>query len=189
MALAEQGLTRANLSYDDVARWSGFKNKTMINDYLGIGQATALIIAAVDQNEVNIADNLVLINQNIIDIDLNRIDIDLNTANLAAHIADDSAHGVTGVVVGTEDYCTDLIGGVVLLMDIVADAVDSTAEVTIADLLSAPVGYDQAYTDLQSDLINDLKAKHNTMLTDLNDAIAQLNELIANSKAAKQMDV
>jgi len=182
MALAEQGLTRANLSYDDVARWSGFKNKTMINDYLGIGQATALIIAAVDQNEVDIADNLVLINQNI-------IDIDLDAANLAAHIADDSAHGVTGVVVGTEDYCTDLIGGVVLLMDIVADAVASTAEVVLADLASAPVAYDQAYVDLQSGLINDLKAKHNTMLTDINAAIAQINDLIAKAKTAKQMGV
>ena len=189
MALAEQGLTRANLSYDDVARWSGFKNKTMINDYLGIGQSTALIIAAVDQNEVNIADNLVLINQNIVDIDLNRIDIDLNAANLAAHIADDSAHGVTGVVVGTEDYCTDLIGGVVLLMDIVADAVSSTAEVVLSDLAAAPVAYDQAYADLQSGLINDIKAKHNTMLTDLNAAIAQFNDLIAKAKTAKQMDV
>ena len=62
-----------------------------------------------------------------------------------------------------------------------------TAEITIVDIGAAPVAYDQTYTDSVTTLLNDTKAKHNQLLLDLNAAIVQLNELIANSKTAKQM--
>lgn len=187
MALQEQALTRANLSYDDVSRWSGFTSPVMVNDYLGIGEATNLIFAAVDQNSEDIESNRDSITANAEAIELNREDIDLNATNLAAHILDESAHGVTGVVVGTEDFCTDLIGGVVLLMETVSDAVASTAEVTIIDVPNAELSYSDAYANQQTDLINDVKAKHNALLADLNLAIIQFNDLIAKSKIAKQM--
>jgi hypothetical protein len=110
-----------------------------------------------------------------------------NYIYLKDHEAETVAHGSTGDIVGNADFCTELIGGVVLLIELVADAVDSTAEVTLADLGTAPATYNQGYNDSQTNLINDVKAKHNTMLTDLNNAIAQINDIIAKSKTAKQM--
>ena len=112
-----------------------------------------------------------------------------NYGRIKTHEAATVAHGSTGGIVGNLDFCTDLVGGVVLLMDLVADAVDSTATVVLADIGAAPGVYSQLYSDSQTDLINDLKAKHNTLLDDLNLAILQLNTLIDNSKTAKQMDV
>jgi len=72
-------------------------------------------------------------------------------------------------------------------MALVNDAVASTAEVTLADVGVAPVTYDQTYAQAQTDLINDVKAKHNTLLTDVNNAITQLNDMIDKAKTAKQM--
>ena len=117
----------------------------------------------------------------------NRISTPDNYAYLKMHENETVAHGSNGNIVGDNDFCTELIGGVVNLMALVVDAVDSTAEVTVSDVGPAPVGYDAVYAQQQTDLINDVKEKHNTMLSDLNNAIAQLNELIANSKTAKQM--
>jgi hypothetical protein len=111
-----------------------------------------------------------------------------NYAYLKVHEGAVVAHGSAGNIVGNLNFCTDLVGGVVLLMDFVVSAVASTAEVTIADVGAAPVAYSQTYADSQTALINDVKAKHNTLLTDVNNAITQLNELITNSITAKQMD-
>ena len=180
MPLSEQGVVRANLSYKEIERYTEWESTVMINDYLGIGQTTEIIAAAVDQNEEDIEENR-------LNIAANAANIQINADNLTDHEAETVVHGSAGDVVGNLDFCTDLAGGVVLLMDLVADAVDSTAEVTISDIGAAPATYSQTYTDEQTDLINDIKAKHNTMLADLNLAIAQLNELVANSKTAKQM--
>jgi len=163
---------RAALSYDQLKRITKKSGNEwpdlLINDYSGILQDA--IARADDADELEIK-----INQ--------------NTDDIEAHVTSDSQHGVTGENVGTEDFCTDLVGGVVLLMELVNDAVDSTQQITIVDLLAAPVAYDQTYTQLATDLANDTKAKHNQLVTDLNAAIAQINDLISKAKTAEQMVV
>jgi hypothetical protein len=96
---------------------------------------------------------------------------------------------VKGFNIGTEDYPTEVIGGAVLLMALVADAVASTATVTFADIGAAPVAYSQGYAQSQATAINELKLKHNTMLTNLNSLVTQFNSLLANAKTAKQMNI
>lgn len=178
-ALAE---IRSNLSNNYVEENSGFKTKVMVNDYQGIQAASTVIATQVVQNADDIA-------QNVTDIAQNATDIAQNAQNLTDHEADNSAHGVTGVVVGTENFCTDVLGGVVLLMELVNDAVASTAVVTITDVSAAPLSYNQAYGQEQTDMINDIKAKHNQLLIDMNLVVAQLNDMIAKSKTAKQMAI
>lgn len=166
MAITDLPQLRASLSYSDIERATGWKNPVIINDYLNISEETNRIINQVDTNTTVIQSN---------------------TANLDTHVSSNSEHGVTGDNVGNEDFSTELIAGVVLLMGLVVDAVASTEEVTLPDVATAPVSYDQTYTNSQTTLINDVKAKHNAMLADLNSSIVQLNELISNSITAKQM--
>ena len=72
-------------------------------------------------------------------------------------------------------------------MDSISDAVDSTVNITTADIGAAPTAYDQAYTQSVTDLTNENKAAINQLASDLNDAIAVLNNLLAESKTSGQM--
>lgn len=178
---------RSNLSEDEVREYAGFTNQVMIDDYLGIGEVNGVFADAISTNIADIAALDSRVTQNEADIFALQTDLAALIVDFNNHVTDTSAHGVTGDNVGTEDFCTDLIGGVVLLMALVNDAVASTAEVTLADVGVAPVTYDQTYAQAQTDLINDVKAKHNTLLTDVNNAITQLNDMIDKAKTAKQM--
>tara|TARA_R110000751_G_scaffold262309_1_gene361599 strand:+ start:801 stop:1496 length:696 start_codon:yes stop_codon:yes gene_type:complete len=94
------------------------------------------------------------------------------------HNGSSSQHGVTGDNVGTGDYCTAIMGGVVDLSAAVTNAVASTVSVTSPDATDLPT----ALT-----LANETKVDVNQLVTDLNAAITQLNEFLANNKTAKQM--
>jgi hypothetical protein len=195
------------------AQW----NDELINEFLNylinitnVAEAGDSVSEVVDSNTANISSNSILINNNASNIasnlsliNANSDEIAVNVANIAAnalaissittsindHIADNSAHGVTGVNIGSEDYATELVGGAVLAMALVADAVTSTAAVVFADIGAAPALYDAVYAQEQTDAINDLKSKHNALLLDLNAAITLFNELLASSKTAKQMTI
>lgn len=104
---------------------------------------------------------------------IDEVDFDLTT-----HEALTSAHGVTGNNVGTEDYASSLIGGVVLEAANVTDAVASTVSVVSPDATDLP-------TVLT--LANETKADVNQLVTDLNNAIAQLNAFLAANQTSKQM--
>ena len=136
------------------------------------GQMTAITVV-VGQNT-----NAIIVNAGAIVVVQN---------NLDGHESNDSAHGVSGTNVGTTDYCTQTVGGVVLLALSVADASTSTTTITTLDIAAAPVLYDQAYTDTQANLANECKAKINSIISDIDNIKNQLNEFIASSKAAKQM--
>lgn len=110
-----------------------------------------------------------------------------NTEDIKVHVESDSEHGVTGDNVGTEDFCTELIGGVVLLSELVNNAADSTQQITLVDITAAPASYNQTYTQTLASMANDTKAKHNQLVLDLNAAIAQINDIISKAKTAKQM--
>ena len=85
---------------------------------------------------------------------IDEVDFDLKT-----HEALTSAHGVTGNNVGTEDYASSSIGGVVLEAANVVDAIESTVSVDSPDA-----------TDLATviTLANETKADLNQLVTDLN---------------------
>lgn len=175
---------RAVLSFDrlkSITKESGNEwPELLIKDYQGILQDFIFLADDSDGSDAKIT-------QNSEDIATNVDDIQTNATNFDNHNTSNSQHGVTGDNVGTGDFCTELVGGVVLLMASVANAVNSTQQITITDLLAAPVAYDQTYTQLVADLANDTKAKHNQLVADLNAAIAQINDLISKSKTAKQM--
>lgn len=104
----------------------------------------------------------------------------LKTANqtkqdLQDHEQDESAHGVTGDIVGTEDYAQELIGGVVLLATKVEALTVNT--VSVGD---APVTYDQTHEQSVVDSVRSLTSKQN-------DIIGKVNELIQALQDAKQM--
>ena len=187
MADPRQASTRrAALGYDQLRRMTKESGNEwpalLIKDYQGILQDFVFLA-----NDLDLFDGR--ITQNSDDIVINVDAIQVNADNFDAHNTSNSQHGVTGDNVGTEDFCTALVGGVVLLMDLVNDAVDSTAEITVTDISAAPGAYNQVFTQTLVDMANDTKAKHNQLVIDLNAAIAQINDLIAKAKTAKQMVV
>ncbi|MEH6451188.1 MAG: hypothetical protein V7765_21160 [Oleispira sp.] len=111
-------------------------------------------------------------------IGTNSTNITSVTGAFNAHNGSYSQHGVTGSNVGTGDYCTAILGGVVDLAAEVTNAVASTVSVTSPDATDLPT----ALT-----LANETKADVNQLVADLNDVITQLNEFLANNKTAKQM--
>lgn len=152
----------------------------MVEDYLTMFEN--LIILATSDDSV-----IVKVDKNTADIVINKDAITLVNSELDTHEANESAHGVTGDNIGTEDYAQAAIGGAVLLSTLVADAVDSTVSVDSPDASVAPVAYDQAQVQSIVTLANDLKSDVNQLTIDLNAAITQLNDMIAKSKLAKQM--
>tara|TARA_R110002012_G_scaffold317786_2_gene534853 strand:- start:1074 stop:1601 length:528 start_codon:yes stop_codon:yes gene_type:complete len=167
-------LQTLNLSAKQITAATGWPD-FMTNDYLTNFTNSVLLSQSTDGNSTSVEEN--------------KQNISINKENLELHESLNSAHGVTGDNVGAEDFAQSLMGGVVLLMELVDDANTSTQEVTFPDILNAPASYDQTYMQGVASMCNDLKAKHNQLLIDMNAAIIQLNDLIAKSKVAKQMGV
>lgn len=114
--------------------------------------------------------------------------IDLNSVSstLDTHVAENSAHGATGSIVGSQNYCSTTVGGVVLLSSAVTNATSSSVNILTANVGSAGATYAQAYAQQQTDLINELKAAVNQLATDLNAAITTLNATLSTERTAKQ---
>ena len=116
----------------------------------------------------------------VVEDDLNDITTDFNL-----HTDDDSAHGATGDIVGTDDYCTALVGGTVLLASALAASPTSTLVIT-----STPNAAGAAY--LQADAatwvaaINEIKADFNLLIAEYNALVAKVNAIIDTQEAAKQ---
>lgn len=120
------------------------------------------------------------------EIDTLQLDVAQVADDLADHVSAQSAHGATGDIVGTGDYASPTVGGVVLLGAAVADAAPS-AVTPPADVAAAGATYAQVYAQSQTDAINALSTAVGTLVTDLNTAITQLNALLASERAAKQI--
>lgn len=154
-------------------------------------EVNALDIA---QNAEDIAINAEAIIQNALAIAENTVNIEANAQaivllanSLDSHINAFQAHGSNGDIVGFNDLADESTVGLVKRMASIADAVDSAVNIATADIGAAPVAYDQAYTQLVTDLTNENKAAINQLASDLNDAIAVLNNLLAESKTSGQM--
>jgi len=104
--------------------------------------------------------------------------IDEVDSDLTDHVNADSAHGTAGDVVGTGNFATALLGGVVLLAANITNAAASTVDVTSPDA-----------TDLPSviTLANETKADVNQLVTDFNNLVTKFNAFLAANQAAKQM--
>ena len=196
--IAQQSLTLDFSVVKELTSWPDH----MVQDYIYkqqnidiIARASGDLESQVETNTVNIQTNTDAITANTENISDNSDDIETNAENIATnatnltnHESSTSAHGVTGDNVGTEDFAQSAIGGVVNLAVLVADAVSSATEITTADIGTAPVAYDQAYAQEQTDLINECKSTINALVTDTTSAINQLNALLLAEQNAKQMN-
>ncbi len=120
------------------------------------------------------------------EIDTLQADVAQVADDLADHVAAQSAHGATGDIVGTGDYASPTVGGVVLLGAAVANAVAS-AVTPPASVAAAGATYAQVYAQSQTDAINALSTAVGTLVTDLNAVVTQLNALLASERTAKQI--
>lgn len=169
-----------------------------IDDLVAAVEANIIAIAenkeAIAVNEQNIAENAEAIAKNILDIAENADNIEINRQaieqlelTLNNHINASQAHGSNGDIVGFNDLADESTVGLVKRMVSIADAADSMVDITTADIGPAPAAYDQVYAQLVTDLTNENKAAINQLASDLNDAIAVLNNLLAESKTSGQM--
>lgn len=149
---------------------------------------------AIAQNAEDIAANTEAIIQNALAIAENAANIEANAQailllsnSLDAHVNASQAHGSNGDIVGFNDVADELFVGLVKRMASIADAVDTTVNISTADIGTAPATYDQAYTQSVTNLTNENKAAINQLASDLNNAIAVLNNLLAESKTSGQM--
>lgn len=108
--------------------------------------------------------------------------------DLVTHESDVSAHGVTGMNIGTGDFATLLTGGVVRLAVAVDDADPTAVSVDADSINSAPPVYDQAWgADVQT-LANECKTGINQLATDVNAIKDQLNALMDALRSSGALD-
>ncbi len=138
-------------------------------------------------NSEAIVQNALAIAQNTANIQANAQAIVLLANSLDDHVNASQAHNSNGDIVGFNDTATESTVGLVARMASIADAVETTVDIATADIGTAPAVYDQAYTQSVTDLTNENKAAINQLASDLNDAIAVLNNLLAESKTSGQM--
>lgn len=124
----------------------------------------------VSLNSQGIATNKSGVAANKTATETNALAITQNADNLNTHEQLNSAHGVTGNNVGTENYAQELIGGVVLLAGNIAELTAYTAPV-------APAAYSQAEEQAFRDRVQ----------SEVNKLIGKVNELIQGQITAKQM--
>lgn len=165
----------------DVYRRTAYKGGNAIDDNK----------AETDQELVDVnatlQETITQVNENIEGIADNAQGVLINAENLATHEELEEAHGSNGNIVGFDDLADETTQGLVKRMAALTDAAQSTVEVVVDDALAAPVAYSQAHSQSLADLSNANKAAINTLVTDLNNAILVLNDLIAKSKASGQM--
>jgi hypothetical protein len=192
-----------NLSASNITSLTGWPDimtddyLTNLQNFIEIARNSDDLLEQVEQNEANIivnaaniatnADNITTNADNIAtnadNITTNADDISTNADNIII-VADDlsdhellnSAHGVTGDNVGTEDFAQPVVGGVVLLAALIADL----TAIATADIAAAPVAYDQVYTQSVTDLTNENKAK-------INEIVLKVNAIISGQISANQM--
>jgi hypothetical protein len=117
------------------------------------------------------------------------VETDLSSviADFGMHESAQSAHGATGDIVGTDDYCTLAVGGTVLLAAALTPSPTSTLVVT--NTPTAPSGaYVQAEAITWVNTINELKTEFNALILEYNQLVAKVNDIISTQETAKQRD-
>ncbi|AUR84593.1 hypothetical protein NVP1061O_12 [Vibrio phage 1.061.O._10N.286.55.C2] len=163
----------ANVTANNEAQTNAKQDKAIElnrNNISEVDGRVSLLTSVVSRNTSNISTNAEGIADNAIGIAYNKQTGIDNADNLLAHEQSNSAHGVNGNNVGTEDYAQELAGGVVLLAGNIAELTNYTAP-------SAPATYDQ----------NEEQAFRGGVQSQLNDIINKVNEIIKGQIASKQM--
>lgn len=174
--------------FRDLYRRTSYKGGNAIDDNKNeVDEELLVITATLEETIVQVNVNIEGISLNASNIDNNATAIQLNADNLLNHEQLEEAHGSNGVIVGFDDLADEATQGLVKRMASLADAIASTASVVIADASAAPATYSQAHSQELVDLSNANKAAINTLVTDFNNAVTVLNNLIARSKASGQM--
>lgn len=140
-----------------------------------------MLTSRMDTAEVNIADLQTMVG--VIEVDLADLRIEFD-----GHVAATEAHGSNGNVVGTDNYCTEAVGGTVLLAGAVTDNAASAVVVTSTPN-AAPAAYSQADAATWVAMLNELKADVNQLASDHNDLVLTVNQSNATERAAKQRAV
>lgn len=148
---------------------------------------------AIDNNKDEVDEELLginsTLNETIVQTNENTQGVASNKQNLEAHVQEEVAHESNGKIVGFDDTANETKFGIVKRMAVIADAEESSVEITTPDIATAPVAYDQAYIQTIADLTNENKAAINQLAIDLNNAIGVLNNLLAKSKTSGQMTI
>lgn len=174
--------------FRDLYRRTSYKGGNAIDDNKNeVDEELLVITATLEETIVQVNVNIQAIAENEANITINAAAITDNADNLTAHEALEEAHGSNGVIVGFNDLADETTQGLVKRMSVLADAIASTVSVVVADASAAPATYSQAHSQELVDLSNANKAAINTLVTDFNNAVTVLNNLIARSKTSGQM--
>ncbi|AUR86914.1 hypothetical protein NVP1091O_11 [Vibrio phage 1.091.O._10N.286.52.B12] len=167
----------ANVTANNEAQTNANQDKAIELNRSNISEVdgkVSRLTSVVSKNTSNISTNTKGIADNATGIAYNKQTGIDNADNLLAHEQSNSAHGVAGNNVGTEDYAQELIGGVVLTASALGELATSFNPVAVA-----PATYDQAHIQSMVDAINSLGSKQG-------DIITLLNQVITTQVAAKQ---
>lgn len=146
-------------------------------------------VESAETDLATINSNISSLNSQILDLDgrldLIEFDVPIIRDDLDAHIANESAHGATGNIVGTDDYCTASVGGTVLQATSIASSAASI--LSIANTPSvAPVAYSQADAATWVAMLNEIKSDFNIHITEFNALLDKVNAIINTQVVAKQ---
>ncbi|AUR86847.1 hypothetical protein NVP1090B_12 [Vibrio phage 1.090.B._10N.286.48.F1] len=163
----------ANVTANNEAQTNAKQDKAIElnrNNISEVDGRVSLLTSVVSRNTSNISTNAKGIADNATGIAENKQTGIDNAKNLSTHEQLNSAHGVNGNNVGTEDYAQELAGGVVLLAGNIVGLTNYTAP-------SAPASYDQA----------EEQAFRAGIQGEINKLIGKVNELIQGQITARQM--
>ena len=146
-------------------------------------------VGSAETDLATINSNLLSLNAQVLDldgrVDLIEFDLPIIRNDLDNHIADSSAHGATGDIVGTDDYCTIFVGGTVLQATPLA--LSTASAISISGTPSvAPATYSQADAATWVAMLNEIKSDFNTHITEFNILLNKVNAIITTQVAAKQ---
>lgn len=174
--------------FRDLYRRTSYKGGNAIDENKAETDEDLLIVTAtLEETIVQVNVNIEDISVNADNIGLNALAIQANTDALEEHELLEIAHGSNGEIVGFLDLADETTVGLVKRMTLLADAIASTVSVVVADVSAAPAAYSQAHSQELVDLSNANKAAINTLVTDFNNTVTVLNNLIARSKTSGQM--
>lgn len=146
-------------------------------------------IASINSDITSLNSSVTLINSAITDIDLRveilESDLPALESEFEDHVADTVAHGSTGDIVGTDDFCTALIGGTVLEAASVAPVPASTLSITSTPN-AAGAAYVQADAATWVAMLNEIKTDFNALIVEYNALRVQLNLTISTEITANQ---
>lgn len=163
--------------FRDLYRRTAYKGGNAIDDNKSVIDGTVDTLEEV----------IIVVEDHGIRITTNTEGIQLNATNLSDHELLEEAHSSNGKIVGFGDLASEATVGLVKKMEVLADAIASTASVVVADASAAPAAYSQTHSQELVDLSNANKAAINTLVTDFNNTVTVLNNLIARSKTSGQM--